>query len=225
MIIKKLGKSTLPLEVSADKTTNHNSKNKFFGNKIIYAGIILMAVGFIAYFFLFSNNNINSTYGDGSDKLTPEENLKRKELGLKEKELQLREKKIEVFDNKESLLNEKLYSWLHAIQNENDVSKYYADNVNYYSAGFIPLSKVLDDKKRFYKNWERRKFDADIISVNELGDDKYKIIYDKTFECDNLKENKFYNGKVKSVLVFINVGNEMLISEEYDDTIYYTNNY
>lgn len=199
-------------------------KTQYLSNKklflIITAVFIIILVIVFKYFVLnedFQSSIINST--DKNELYA----LKQKELELKEKELQLRENKLTNSGNKESLINDKFYDWLNAIQNNTELSKYYADYVNYYSTGYIPLSKVLADKRKFYEKWDKRRFDADKISVSFIGDDKYRIIYDKSFECENTKEETFYNGKVRSVLVFTNIHNEMLINEEYDESIYYSN--
>lgn len=209
---------------SKSNEINNNSRSLKLVNKNFLAGVSLIffcIILFIIYTIVFKKDGKEVNGLD--EKRVQAENLKQKELELKEKELQLREKEIASSNNNDNQLTIFLNNWISSHENGNDVSKFYSAVVYYYSAGFIPLNEVLDDKRIFFKKWDKRKFTFSNVSINSIDNNKRKIIYDKSFECENSTKKTFYNGKVRSVLVVQNFESEILINEEYDELIYYTN--
>lgn len=192
------------------------SKNKNF-NRVFILFIPVLLLIFLYYIF-FKDNEYSAKNEDSSSII-----LKQKELELKEKELQFREKEINSSGDYKHSIKNLLYDWINSIQNKNDISKYYSSEVNYYSGGIVPLSRILSDKARFYEKWDQRKFELSNIDIYEITNNKYKVVYDKAFDCMNSSNENVYNGKVRSVLIFENIRNRMLITDEHDEKIYYTN--
>lgn len=210
-----------------EKNVKFSDEPKSLSKNLILPSIVVLlaAIFVLLFFFVFENENKFKKDSETTNPDTALNELKQKELNLKEKELKLKEKELNlrIDDRKFSSLNNILLDWINSIENEHELSRFYDSEVKYYTGGIIPLSKVIADKNKFYDKWENREFRVEDVSVSEMSGEKYKIVYDKYFDCENSVNHIFYNGKVRSVLVFKNVGDQFLITEEYDETVYYTN--
>jgi hypothetical protein len=123
-----------------------------------------------------------------------------------------------------SLIKVNLTDWIQALNNRNpDLSKFYSDNVIYYSWGSTSRSKLLADKRQFFDSWSSFNLEIEEPLINVLNENKYECVYDKTITSSNISNGKVYDAKVQSRLVFEKFGERWLITEESDPVLYYKN--
>jgi len=128
-------------------------------------------------------------------------------------------------ENIETTLRTFFNSWINDSQVRNyDISKYYADNVHYYSSENCPISKIIEDKNKFWIKYSDFKIQISNLELIKIDSNTFKFEYDKNFESTNNKTNKIYNGKVKSITQFKNIDNQWKIITEMDEKIYHTSN-
>ncbi len=175
---------------------------------------IVVTIAAIIIVNLNNSNYTNNTSQSGNEIVKEEKNIKGEENSDK--------KEIENENVSKNNLKNILNKWITSIKKKEDLHQFYSEFVNYYKGGIISVDKVMQDKKKFYKTYDRIELNPENISVENLGNNKYKLIYDKSFECNNYQKAMSYNGKVKSNLVFVKANDEYLITEELDEKVYYT---
>ena len=107
-------------------------------------------------------------------------------------------------------------------QKNTEISNYYASSINYYKNGVASLNTVMSDKKKFFNKWDNITLSPENLSISKNDANKYVCIFDKYYKASNFS-GKFYEGKVKSRLVFEKFNDNWLITTETDDYIYWTN--
>lgn len=179
------------------------SKNK--SKIIIFSAIILATVlAFVLYTIISKEDKIDVTTSKVQDnKITENSN--------------------QFKNNEEEAIKDKLLNWLSANEQKNSsISNYYSSFVSYYTLGNVSVNKVVSDKNNFFNKWDKIVLTPENINISIENNGKYVCVFDKTFRTENLN-GKYYEGKVKSRIIFEKVNNEWLISNETDDKIYWTN--
>ncbi|MCX6159179.1 MAG: serine/threonine-protein kinase [Ignavibacteriae bacterium] len=106
-------------------------------------------------------------------------------------------------------------------QKNTEISNYYASNINYYKNGVASLNTLMSDKRKFFNKWDNITLSPENLSITRDDANKYVCIFDKYYKASNFS-GKFYEGKVKSRLVFEKINGIWLITTETDDYIYWT---
>jgi len=205
--------------VPSVEAANERKKNT---KLYIIIPVLILFIGLIIYFAISYQNRDSEVKVVNS--LKTSDSLKQKEISLKEKELELREKELSM--NKEtdvnSILIQKLDSWISSLNNrEQNLENYYADNVIYYSWGATSRAKVMEDKRSFYSSWTNFKLRTENPEIIKISDSQYLCSYDKLVNSSNNINGKEYEPKVRSKLVFEKDNSGWLISEETDEKVYF----
>ena len=225
MKVKQVGKFSD--EENQNQKYDNKKNNNTLLNIVLPAAIIAVLV--IIYVFVINKKqtgeskevyNIESNESKDNN-VSPQDELKRKELELKEREFKLKEQELN--SDETSIIKNKLNSWNNDLSNKHsDVSSYYADNVYYYSWGSTPRSKLIEDKIYFFKRWDLINLNLENINVNKDGE-KYICRYDKSVKCENYSNGKSYTAKLASKLVFEKIAGDWKITEELDEKTYFLN--
>ena len=223
MKLKKRGEVPRTGDEPAPSVEAANERKKNTKLYIIIPVLILF-IGLIIYFAISFQNRDSEVKVVNS--LKTSDSLKQKEISLKEKELELREKELSM--NKEtdvnSILMQKLDSWISSLNNrEQNLGNYYADNVIYYSWGATSRAKVMEDKRSFYSSWTNFKLRTENPEIIKISDSQYLCSYDKLVNSSNNINGKEYEAKLRSKLVFEKDNSGWLISEETDEKVYFKN--
>lgn len=224
-LIGDINKSVINKTVLIHKENDFQNSNVNNSKKVLLIGItslVLIVVIFTAfYFFNKENDQITSI-----DKIQKEISNELKSNSYDEKNKTSNKSAVnKLVSIEESRKADNLIdNWTNSINNKDlNLYKYYAERVNYYTAGKVNVSEVIKDKKNFYKKWDVIYINAEQFNAEKLSDDEFNFTFDKTFKVENYSGSKKMDGKVKSRLVLKEINGELKIISETDDFTYYLN--
>lgn len=127
------------------------------------------------------------------------------------------EKQNNLLNNENELIEKNItnlvYDWKMTTISKGDLTNFYAEKVNYYTWKLADKSKVLSDKKDFYKKWNKINIEIDDLQITN-EQDKIICSYIKTYSVSNEKDSQ--NGTIRSRLIFKKFNSKFLIVEEKD---------
>ena len=98
----------------------------------------------------------------------------------------------------------------------------YADTVDYYKAGKVPLSKVRADKEKAYSMYNNITVNIDNVKITpDDAGEKATAVFDKEWDFES--DERSNSGKVQQQLTFSKIGGEWRITGEKDVKVYYVN--
>lgn len=106
---------------------------------------------------------------------------------------------------------------------DNDLRRFYAENVSYYKGGIISSHKVLQDKQKFFAKWDKIEMRMEGFDAQKLENNKFILTFDKYFNIENINNGKYMNGKVQSRWIVEKINGTYKILTEQDDKQYYLN--
>ena len=113
-------------------------------------------------------------------------------------------------------------AWIADTQAEDaDLSKYYADILDFYSIKQCTKMRAMSEKRKMYVKYSNLSLTIENLELIKIADGEYSCTYDKTFSCINRATNRPYTGKVKSIARFRKINNNWLLIDEEDERVYY----
>lgn len=106
---------------------------------------------------------------------------------------------------------------------DNNLGRFYAENVSYYKGGIISSQKVLQDKQKFFAKWDKIEMRMEGFDAQKLENNKFILTFDKYFNIENINNGKYMNGKVQSRWIVGKSNGTYKILTEQDDKQYYLN--